>query len=312
MNQMRISDYHDTLPFRIKNIYSQCNEKERYYLRKILEELSATGDSQTYNDIWLSDYNEIPVDIETFITDEMYLGKSTRRGTAVYPFWRQEMKNIFSAGNMFDEIVFTGATRIGKSTTAVTCAIYMLYKLMCLKDPQEYFQKKDVSKFSVLFFNVTLDLAKGVAYREFNDTLKTSPWFADKGHFSKSERDFYYIPDGGKIVIDYGADSSHALGQQVFCLVGDTKVRLADNSILKLSDIANTRVTCKTYNIKTNCEEISCVCSCVPTIQTNETICIELEDGTLIEGSYDHKVLLSDGTYKELQYVTEDDDIMEV
>lgn len=36
------------------------------------------------------------------------------------------------------------------------------------------------------------------------------------GTFSLSDRNFYYIPEGGKVVIDYGSDAAHALGAQVF------------------------------------------------------------------------------------------------
>ena len=36
------------------------------------------------------------------------------------------------------------------------------------------------------------------------------------GTFSKSDKDFYYIPEGGKVVIDYGSTAAHALGMQVF------------------------------------------------------------------------------------------------
>lgn len=210
MNQL------NELPLRIKKIYDSCTAEEQKYLIQILRELSETGQSPTYTDLWLSDYKEIPVDINTFIESDAYLGKTNRNGQAVYPFWRNTLDEIFSAGNKYEEIILTGATRIGKSSTGITGTAYMLYRLMCLRDPQKYFHKKDVSKFSILFFNITKDLAKGVAYREFNDTLKVSPWFNDHGTFSKSERDFYYIPEGGKIVIDYGSDASHGLGMQVF------------------------------------------------------------------------------------------------
>lgn len=208
--------FDDSLPTRIQKIYNSCNETEQHYLLQILQELSETGISETYQSLWLADYKEIPVDIETFITSETYLGKITRNGTAVYPYWKKVLKEIFEAGNKYEEIILTGATRIGKTSTGITGTAYMLYRLMCLRDPQKYFKKKDVSKFSILFFNVTKDLAKGVAYREFNDTLRTSPWFNDHGTFSKSEQNFYYIPEGGKIVIDYGSDASHGLGMQVF------------------------------------------------------------------------------------------------
>lgn len=204
------------LPERIIKIFDTATDEERWILRQILTELSETGESKTYRDIWLSDYKEIPVDIDTFLDDDAYLGRTNRNGAAVYPFWRKELNTVFGAGNKYYEWILTGATRIGKSSTGNSATSYMLYRLMCLRDPQKFFGKKDISKFSILFFNITKELAKGVAYREFNDTLKASPWFNAHGTFSKSEKDFYYIPEGGKIDIDYGSDASHGLGKQVF------------------------------------------------------------------------------------------------
>lgn len=212
---------YDDLPNKIQHIFNSCDSGEQEILLQILNELSCTGESQTYENIWLADYKEIPVDIYTFIHDDMYLGKTNNNGQRVYPFWKSTMQEIFDAGNQYDEIVFTGATRIGKTSTAITCVAYMLYRLMCLRDPQQYYNKKEISKFSILFFNITKDLAQGVAYREFQDTLKESPWFNDHGKFTKSDRNFYYVPEGGKIVIDYGSDAAHALGMQVFAAVAD-------------------------------------------------------------------------------------------
>lgn len=204
------------LPIRIQSIYNTCSSEEQYYLRRILQELADTGYSYTYESLWLSDYSEIPVDIDTFIKDPMYLGKATRNGEAIYPYWYKVYHDIYDNGNKYDEIILTGATRIGKTSTGITALAYLLYRMMCLRDPQEFFHKKDVSKFSILFFNLNLDLARGVAYREFNDTICSSPWFMEHGKKSKSDRNFYYIPDGDKIIIDYGSDASHSLGQQIF------------------------------------------------------------------------------------------------
>lgn len=208
----------ENIPYRIKRIYSSSTEKERVYLRRILEEIAETGDSQTYRDIWLSDYIEIPVDIDTFLCDDYFLGKITRNGNAIYPFWRDFMRKLFTAGNKYEEVFLTGATRIGKSSTGITCTAYMLYKLMCLRDPQAYFGKKDVSVFSILFFNLTKELASSVAYREFQDTILACPWFLDHGKKMGSDKNPYYVPNGGKVVIEYGSDAAHALGRQ--CFVG--------------------------------------------------------------------------------------------
>ena len=209
------------LPIRIKAIYNSCNPEEQQVLLQILQELSQYGYSETYNNIWLEDFKEIPVDLDTFLTDDYYLGGVTRNGDAIYPYWREVMDEIVGAGNQYQEIVFTGATRIGKSSTAITLAAYYTYWLMCLRDPQKFFNKKDESKFSILFFNLTLDLAKGIAFREYNDTLRASPWFQMHGSFTTSVRDFYYVPEGGKVVISYGSDAAHALGQQVFIAIMD-------------------------------------------------------------------------------------------
>ena len=114
------------LPDRIQDIYDSCTEKEKSYLIQILQELSETGYSRTYEDIWLADYKEVPVSINTFISSETYLGKSTRNGEAIYPFWKNTLNNIFSAGNKYNEIVFTGATRIGKTYRYNWCSIYVV------------------------------------------------------------------------------------------------------------------------------------------------------------------------------------------
>lgn len=206
---------------RISKSYYACDESEQAILMQILNEIAETGESPTYEQVWLADYREIPVDIDTFLNSDTYLGKTNSNGASVYPFWRKELHNVFDAGNKFYEWILTGATRIGKTSTAISGASYMLYRLMCLRDPQKYFNTKEVSKFSILFFNITKELARGVAFREFNDTLKASPWFNAHGTFTNSETNYIYIPEGGKIVIDYGSDAAHGLGQQVFCAVMD-------------------------------------------------------------------------------------------
>lgn len=286
----------NNLPQRIKSIYDFSTDQEKYYLRKILSELSINGISETYEKIWLSDYTEIPVSIEVFTSHNTFLGKSNRQGSAIYPFWKKTMSEIFKDPAKFDEVIFTGATRIGKSTTAVTCAIYMLYRLMCLRDPQEYFQKKDVSKFSLLFFNVTKDLARGVAYREFNDTLKTSPWFNDRGTFSKSEQNFYYIPDGGKIVIDYGSDASHALGQQVFCVTGDTKI-YTTVGFVDIAHLEDQMVQLYQYDWYKDSLAIGSA-MIVKTGEVNNTVSIFVNDIESLECTDNHRILLRNGEYK--------------
>lgn len=260
-----------SIPTRIQKIYNTCNDYEKDVLKRILWEIAEYGDSKTYEDIWLADYKEIPVDIDTFLTDDLYLGRTNRNGQAVYPFWKNTMHEIFDNGNKYEEVFFTGATRIGKSSTAVTCTAYMLYKLMCLKDPQQYFGKKDISKFSILFFNITKDLARGVAFREFNDTLRASPWF---------------------------------------CLRGDTEV-FTSRGFRPICELEGE--DCQIYSYDPEGGVVLVQPSSIEvTGYTDELLEIELEDGTVIAGTPNHRILLSDGSYKRLDMLQEGDDIMNV
>lgn len=295
------------VPAKIQSIYNDCNDEEKQILIDILTELSQYGESETYKNLWLEDYKEIPVDLDTFLCNDRYLGKVTRNGEGIYPYWKTAMHQIFDAGNKYHECLFTGATRIGKSSTGITCAAYMLYRLMCLRDPQKFFNKKGESKFSLLFFNVTKELAQSVAYREFNDTLAASPWFMEHGTLSKSERNFYYIPEGGKIVIEAGSDVAHSLGKQIFCLVGDTRI-YTEHGISTIEQAY--RSGCRNV-LSYDCSSEKYV-PCDGIILSGyvqDTICIELEDGTIIEGTPDHMILMADGGYRDLSSIAEGDDV---
>lgn len=296
-----------SIPERIRKIYKSCDPSEQEVLREILGELAVDGYSKTYENVWLSDYKEIPVDIDTFLNSDTYLGKTNRQGQAVYPFWRKELHNIFDSGNQYWEWILTGATRIGKTSTAISGTSYMLYRLMCLRDPQKFFGKKDISKFSILFFNITKELASGVSFREFNDTIKASPWFNLHGGFSRSEENFVYMPEGGKIAIDFGSSGMHALGQQVYCLLGSTKI-LTSNGYKTLEELKDQTVEIAQYD---PCGRIEYSSAKVKrTKHTHRTITIKLEDGSVFEGAYEHLLMTHDGKYKQLQELTVGDKLM--
>lgn len=247
-----MDDQYSDVVSRIASSYLSCSEQEKVILKQILHEFSSNGESETYENLWLSDFTEVPVSITQFICDPEYLGRANRNGDAVYPFWKSTLSNIFNSGNKYNEIILSGATRIGKTSTAVIIMSYMLYRLMIYRDPHKYFSKKEVSRFTVAFANLTKDLAEGVAYREFNDTLKVSPWFNNHGRFSNSERNFYYIPSGDQIDIVAASDAAHLLGMQTWCIMMDETnfakagvkdINKAKSHMKSLYDTANARIS---------------------------------------------------------------------
>lgn len=301
----------DTLPQRIQQIYNNCSPEEQQVLLQILLELSETGDSATYRNLWLADYKEIPVDKYTFLTSPEYLGNTNNNGKSIYPAWMDLMLELERTGNQFTEIILTGATRTGKTSTAVSDCAYNLYKLMCLRDPQQFFGLKSVTRISIFFFNLNETLAKGVAFKEFNSTLAFSPWFQSHGHMSSSESNPVYIPDGGLIEVAYGSSGVHALGKATFCVVGDTEV-LTSEGYKRIDELVNDNsIEVGQYNMQSGQIEYN-TCSAALTKYTNRTIKVELEDGSVIEGTPEHKVLLTSDEYKPLGELTEDDDIRTV
>jgi len=236
---------------RIQSIYASSPPAEQVILRQILEEVATHGESQTYRDIWLADFTEVPVSIDRFISDPYYLGQSTDNGAQVYPFWRKTLTDIFNHGNQYNEIILSGATRLGKSATAVKIVAYMLYKLMLYRQPQKYFHLQPTAKMTIAFANLTKDLAEGVAFADFNQTMKHSPWFMDHGAMNRGTVNQIYVPDSGDIEIVAGSSATNFLGKTTFCCVidecnfaksGIKDISLAKQHMKSLYDTINARI----------------------------------------------------------------------
>lgn len=119
------------------------SEKEKEYVLSILNDITS-GNEETYNDLIYDSYEEIPVDIDTFLHSDRYLGHALTDSEGkftLFPYWEEKLKEIFpdNITTRYNTIIFTGAIGLGKSTIAVICLLYMLYRLLCLKDPYLYY-----------------------------------------------------------------------------------------------------------------------------------------------------------------------------
>jgi len=132
---------------------------------------------KTYSDaLYAIDYNEQPVDILEFITNDYYLGKSTENGRGIYDVWKRALVKIFDDdSNIF--VVLTGAIGIGKSSIAVIILCYVIYRILCLKNPRQYLNLLSAGRLSVSFFNLTKNLGSSKGYLTLQSFLFKSPWF---------------------------------------------------------------------------------------------------------------------------------------
>lgn len=57
------------------DVLNGLSDEEKAMALEILKELSTSGTSDKLNELKYSDFAEIPVDIDTFLDDDLYLGK---------------------------------------------------------------------------------------------------------------------------------------------------------------------------------------------------------------------------------------------
>lgn len=300
----------------INKLLENLTEEEKNQVLSILDEISEKGQSDQLNQLMLKDYDEIPVDIETFVSNSEYLGGSFEQGDSIYPFWKEKLKQIFEKSDEFNEIIFTGAIGLGKTTIAIIGMLYVLYNLLCLKNPQVYYGLPASSKIVLAFFNITLDLSFGVAYGKMQDYLQKSPWFLRNGTI-KGNKNKVFVPNKG-IEFRIGSKSEHGLGQDIFCLSGDTEIKTKENTYEKLDSLYKkikdkNLLNLFSFNIRTKSQVQSVAYDgIIPTKQSYEIYKLTLEDGTIITGSEDHKILLSNGKYKKLKNIHQGDELYSI
>ena len=281
---------------------------EKQAVLQILQELGDSGVSQSYMDILKEDYDEIPVDIDTFIENDEFIGIVTQQGSTIYPYWRQRLRDIFSPENDFNEIIFSGAIGIGKTTIAITGMAYILHCLLCLKNPQQYYGLQANSKIIFAFFNVNLDLSYGVAYKKLQSMLMMSPWFQRHGTIhGREDKNKWYLPGKG-IEFRVGSQEHHGLGQDIFCLTGDTKV-LTNSGWSEIQKLDGRDLAVVSVDDNGNFA-FSNQCTVMKTGDVTSLHKITLEDGTVIKCTADHRLRLSDGRYVRVEDLKVGDDIM--
>lgn len=201
------------------------NEQERQEVLRILNQISAEGRSSRLHQLMYQDYEEIPVTITEFIHNPIYLGNGLNNPetgkTTVFPYWEKTLQQIFPTNidTAYNTLVLSGAIGLGKSLIAVVCLLYMLYRMLCLKDPYTHFGLQQIDKITFSFINITMEAAKGVGWNKCQELLQSSSWFMSKGTLSKGLTPEWQPPKGIELI--YGSLPRHVIGRAVFCSFED-------------------------------------------------------------------------------------------
>lgn len=198
---------------------NNLSKEEREAVLKILKEYSLDGNSKYLNELRYKDFDEVPVDITTFIHERKYLGNALYDADGrftIFPYWENKLKEIFpdNITTAYNTIIFTGAIGLGKSTIAVICLLYLLYRLLCLKDPYLYYGLQPIDKITISLMNITIENAKGVALDKMNQMILQSEWFMAHGEMS-GVTNLEYKPNK-HIELITASSNNQVIGRAVF------------------------------------------------------------------------------------------------
>ena len=231
------------------------NKEEKEVALRILKEYSEKGSSKEFNNILYEDYNEIPVDIETFVTDDNYLGKAWKDASGklkLYPFWLKKLKQLFpnNLDTSVNNFIESGARGLGKSEMAVLCGLYLMYRILCLKNPLEHFRLKPTETICFAFMNITKILAEDIGISKFQETVQLSPWFMQRGQMTRLNNMPYWVPPK-PIEIIIGSQASHVIGRAIYFCFFDEISFIKNMDIDKQKQIAINMVDTALGGMKT-------------------------------------------------------------
>lgn len=246
----------------IQDKLNNLTEKEREEALKILKEYYS-GNQKSYQNLLYKDYDEIPVDVETFLHDEKYLGKglTDEEGRfTLFPYWENLLKEIYPdplKPAKYNTLALTGGIGLGKSTEAVIIGIYELYRMLCLKDPYIYYGLQPIDLISFAVMNITLDAAKSVAWDKMQNLIQSSEWFMSRGSLTKSDYPEWKPPKGIELIA--GSQTRHIIGRAVYwaffdeiSFIPNTDVEKQKEKAKQLVNTASARMQSRFMKNETN------------------------------------------------------------
>lgn len=144
-----------------------------------------------------SPFAEIPVKIQTFVEGSDYLAlpplsriqyeiveamSQIYRREDLYRYMKRRDADAFFDKYTKTEIVLKLGKGSGKDHMSTIACAYIVYKLLCLKDPAAYFGKPPGDAIDIINVAINAQQAKNVFFKGFKSKIERSQWF--KGKFN--------------------------------------------------------------------------------------------------------------------------------
>jgi hypothetical protein len=140
-------------------------------------------------------FEEKPVDAKTFVEGDDFLQQPPL--SQVQYDIVEAMSQIYRVEDLIDlmgeeegrryykkytknEVILQLGKGSGKDFTSTVACAYIVYKLLCLKDPSRYFGKPSGDAIDIINVAINAQQAKNVFFKGFKSKIEKSPWFAGK------------------------------------------------------------------------------------------------------------------------------------
>lgn len=150
------------------------------------------------------DFEERPVSIEEFVQSEDFLGlpplsdnqyKLIRASSQIYKkstlvalYGDLDAEKRFA--ETMNEVIFQLGKGSGKGYTSSIACAYIVYLLLCLKDPARYYGKPPGDHIAILNIAINAAQAQNVFFKYFKQRITSSPWFA--GRYTEKSGEFQF------------------------------------------------------------------------------------------------------------------------
>ena len=150
-------------------------------------------------------FEENPVDVKTFVESPDYLGQpplsqiqydiveamsQIYRKEELYDLYGTEKGDRHYSKYTKNEIILQLGKGSGKDFVSTVACAYVVYKLLCLKDPARYFGKPSGDAIDIINVAINAEQAKNVFFKGFKTKIEKSPWFAGKYEAKVNSIDF--------------------------------------------------------------------------------------------------------------------------
>lgn len=148
-----------------------------------------------FNQLSGADFEEMPVDVYEFVTSEDYCGlkelsehqyslvkamSQIYKKETLLALYGDEARADKRWRETYREVIMQLGKGSGKDFTSTVAVSYVVYLLLCLKDPALYYDKPKGDSIDIINIAINSDQANRVFFKNFVERIRNNPWFENK------------------------------------------------------------------------------------------------------------------------------------